>query len=283
MTIKLKIYEVARDLGMDNKALVSLLKSNGVDGIKNHMSAVSADVIDQIKRRLNKKSVPVVEERIQAAVIKRRKAGEREPESSIPKEPLGDAHQGDPVVVIPWDVVDLNDKTRARAGFDQYLIEFTGKDREVEKLLVRREGAWADVRYVVQLNGRMRTKRELSKEEATVANSMIRAAERCLEASRRHDGLEKAERVEYVASSQPDGATKITLYLTPPNGKRHKVGLVRVAVERRAHQRKGHSRRVKTRDGQKTRWIKPVWVKGTRVVPEQRYTARREKGERPTV
>ena len=30
MTIKMRVYEVARDLGMENKALVALLQSVGV-------------------------------------------------------------------------------------------------------------------------------------------------------------------------------------------------------------------------------------------------------------
>ena len=54
MSQKLRVYEVARDLGMDNKTLVSLLQSNGVPDVRNHMSAVGADVIERIKRQLEK-------------------------------------------------------------------------------------------------------------------------------------------------------------------------------------------------------------------------------------
>jgi translation initiation factor IF-2 len=84
MSQKLRVYEVARDLGMDNKALVALLQSNGVPDVKNHMSAVGADVIERIKRQLEKpKSPATVEERIHATVVKRR-AAVRPPDASAP-------------------------------------------------------------------------------------------------------------------------------------------------------------------------------------------------------
>jgi translation initiation factor IF-2 len=86
MSQKLRVYEVARDLGMDNKALVALLQSNGVPDVKNHMSAVGADVIERIKRQLEKpKSPATVEERIHATVVKRRAAVR--PEASAPSNP----------------------------------------------------------------------------------------------------------------------------------------------------------------------------------------------------
>ena len=37
---KLRVYEVARDLAMDNKSLVALFQSVGVTDVRNHMSAV---------------------------------------------------------------------------------------------------------------------------------------------------------------------------------------------------------------------------------------------------
>jgi translation initiation factor IF-2 len=75
MSQKLRVYEVARDLGMDNKTLVALLQSNGVPDVRNHMSAVGADVVERIKRQLEKPKAPAtVEERIHATVVKRRVA-----------------------------------------------------------------------------------------------------------------------------------------------------------------------------------------------------------------
>ncbi|MCC6900236.1 MAG: translation initiation factor IF-2 N-terminal domain-containing protein, partial [Polyangiaceae bacterium] len=34
----MRVYEIARDLGIENKALVALLQSIGVADVRNHMS-----------------------------------------------------------------------------------------------------------------------------------------------------------------------------------------------------------------------------------------------------
>jgi translation initiation factor IF-2 len=87
MSQKLRVYEVARDLGMDNKTLVALLQSNGVPDVRNHMSAVGADVVERIKRQLEKPKAPTtVEERIHATVVKRRVAV-RTGDASAPSHP----------------------------------------------------------------------------------------------------------------------------------------------------------------------------------------------------
>jgi translation initiation factor IF-2 len=87
MSQKLRVYEVARDLGLDNKTLVALLQSNGVPDVRNHMSAVGADVVERIKRQLEKPKAPAtVEERIHATVVKRRVAV-RTGDASAPSNP----------------------------------------------------------------------------------------------------------------------------------------------------------------------------------------------------
>jgi translation initiation factor IF-2 len=79
MSIKLRVYEVARDLGLDNKALVALLQAVGVPDVRNHMSAVPPEVVERVKRQLEKQKQPVaVAERIHPTVVKRR-AAVREP------------------------------------------------------------------------------------------------------------------------------------------------------------------------------------------------------------
>ncbi|MCA9595642.1 MAG: translation initiation factor IF-2 [Myxococcales bacterium] len=70
---KVRVYEVARDLGMDNKALVALFQSVGVTEVRNHMSAVAPEAVERVKRHLEKQSSEkVVEERIRPTVVKRR-------------------------------------------------------------------------------------------------------------------------------------------------------------------------------------------------------------------
>jgi translation initiation factor IF-2 len=86
MTAKLRVYEVARDLGMDNKALVSLLQSVGVPDVKNHMSAIGPEAVERVKRQLERQKTPaMVEERIHATVVKRRAVGR--PSAPTPSQP----------------------------------------------------------------------------------------------------------------------------------------------------------------------------------------------------
>jgi len=88
MSIKLRVYEVAKDLGMENKALVALLQAAGVPDVKNHMSAVSPEGVERVKRHLEKQKQPsVVEERIRPTVVKRR-AVVREPSAPSHTEPV---------------------------------------------------------------------------------------------------------------------------------------------------------------------------------------------------
>jgi len=87
MSIKLRVYEVARDLGLDNKALVALLQAVGVPDVRNHMSAVPPEVVERVKRQLEKQKQPVaVAERIHPTVVKRR-AVVREPSAPVQAAP----------------------------------------------------------------------------------------------------------------------------------------------------------------------------------------------------
>ncbi len=84
---KLRVYEVAKELGMDNKALVALFQSIGVADVKNHMSVVSSEHIDRVKRQLDKGGAQKpVEQQLRAGVVKRRGAPSApKPEASSPR------------------------------------------------------------------------------------------------------------------------------------------------------------------------------------------------------
>ncbi|MBM4360464.1 MAG: translation initiation factor IF-2 N-terminal domain-containing protein, partial [Deltaproteobacteria bacterium] len=72
---KVRVYEVARDLGLTNRDVVAMFQSLGFSEVKNHMSAVEPEAVDRIKRKLEKKGdeeKKVVEQRLGAGVIKRR-------------------------------------------------------------------------------------------------------------------------------------------------------------------------------------------------------------------
>ena len=76
---KVRVYEVARELGMKNKELVALFQSLGFNEVRNHMSAVEPDVVEKVKRKLSRKDDDgeVVEKRVMKGVIKRRSRGSR--------------------------------------------------------------------------------------------------------------------------------------------------------------------------------------------------------------
>ncbi|AUX45613.1 translation initiation factor IF-2 [Sorangium cellulosum] len=82
---KVRVYEVAKQLNMDQKTLVALFQSMGIGDVRNHMSAVESDVVERVKRHLERQKSPeVVEERIRPTVVKRRARPGAEPEPSTP-------------------------------------------------------------------------------------------------------------------------------------------------------------------------------------------------------
>src|SRR6185436_3862159 len=84
---KVRVYEVAKQLNLDPKAVVGLFQSIGVTDVRNHMSSVDVDAVERLKRNLEKqKTHDVVEERIRrgaGTVLKRRAVAKpASPESS---------------------------------------------------------------------------------------------------------------------------------------------------------------------------------------------------------
>jgi translation initiation factor IF-2 len=93
MSSKLRVYEVARELSMDNKEIVSLLQSMGFGEVRNHMSVVSSDAVERLRRHQERKAEPkVVEERIRPTVVKRRSVAKpAEAAVAAPAEPTREA------------------------------------------------------------------------------------------------------------------------------------------------------------------------------------------------
>ncbi len=54
MSAKRRVYEVARDLGLDNKSLLGVLETLGVQDVKNHMSVLNTEDEDRIRKHLGK-------------------------------------------------------------------------------------------------------------------------------------------------------------------------------------------------------------------------------------
>ncbi|MGD8861242.1 MAG: translation initiation factor IF-2 [Myxococcales bacterium] len=69
---KTRVYEVARELGMENRELLTKLASLGIQ-VRNHMSSIDVADAERVKRSLEKdKQQNVVEERIRPTVVRRR-------------------------------------------------------------------------------------------------------------------------------------------------------------------------------------------------------------------
>src|SRR5579862_7950229 len=72
---KVRVYEVAKQLNLDPKAVVGLFQQIGVNDVRNHMSSVEPEAVERVKRHLEKqKTHDVVEERVRTdgRVVKRR-------------------------------------------------------------------------------------------------------------------------------------------------------------------------------------------------------------------
>src|SRR5215470_17861643 len=69
---KVRVYEMAKDVGLSNKDLVDKIRGLGIE-VKNHMSALEPDDVARVRRALEKeRQEHTVVERIQPTVIRRR-------------------------------------------------------------------------------------------------------------------------------------------------------------------------------------------------------------------
>lgn len=90
---KIRVYELAKELQMENKVLVDLVREAGVE-IKSHSSSLTDEEVSLIKGHLRgTKSLVVEEQRIKSTVIRRRKiVVEMEPSPEAPpEEPIQEA------------------------------------------------------------------------------------------------------------------------------------------------------------------------------------------------
>jgi translation initiation factor IF-2 len=69
---KVRVYEIAKQLGIDEGAALTLLQAQGAP-VRNRLSAVEPDIVDRARRALERaKSASVVEERIRPTVVRRK-------------------------------------------------------------------------------------------------------------------------------------------------------------------------------------------------------------------
>jgi translation initiation factor IF-2 len=88
---KVRVYEVARELGVQNRELVQKIASLGIQ-VRNHMSVLDPVEVDRVKRSFDKgQSDKVVEERIRPTVVRRRSAARKAEPTPAPQEAEGPA------------------------------------------------------------------------------------------------------------------------------------------------------------------------------------------------
>ncbi len=81
---KVRVYEIAKQLGIDEAAALTLLQAQGAP-VRNRLSAVEADIVDRARRALERsKSASVVEERIRPTVVRRKATPKAAPEPEAP-------------------------------------------------------------------------------------------------------------------------------------------------------------------------------------------------------
>jgi translation initiation factor IF-2 len=84
---KIRVYEVARQLGLENRELLAKIASLGIQ-VRNHMSSLESGDLERVKRAIEKeKQQNVVEERIRPTVVRRRVIGRSKAAASTPASP----------------------------------------------------------------------------------------------------------------------------------------------------------------------------------------------------
>ena len=74
---KIRIYQVAKELGVDNKELISRVSALGID-VRNYMSTLEAEDVARVKREFDKqRHEQMVEEQIKPGVTRRRSVAPR--------------------------------------------------------------------------------------------------------------------------------------------------------------------------------------------------------------
>src|SRR3954463_15165421 len=84
---KMRVYEIAKEVGIPNKDLIAKIRALGLE-VNNHMSSLDADDVARIRRSLEKEKQSVAQpqqtQRLATggAVLRRRSSGDKPSESS---------------------------------------------------------------------------------------------------------------------------------------------------------------------------------------------------------
>jgi translation initiation factor IF-2 len=135
MSSKVRVYEVAKELNLDPKAVVGLFQAIGIADVRNHMSSVEPEAVERVKRHLEKQRThDVVEEKVRPGVVKRRavaKAPSAVPSSPILPTPAPSSRRVDDVSDVARPAPSVTENGHA------HHVEV--RDRESGRLPVARE------------------------------------------------------------------------------------------------------------------------------------------------
>lgn len=109
---KVRVYEVARELGVENRDLIQRIATLGIQ-VRNHMSVLDPIEVDRIKRSLGKdRSEAMVEERIRPTVVRRKRRKKTEEAEPAVVEAAPSAEVGAPAPEPTAPAVGLEPTTR---------------------------------------------------------------------------------------------------------------------------------------------------------------------------
>jgi translation initiation factor IF-2 len=130
---KTRVYELARDLNLTNKALLD--KLNDLDiAVKSHMSALDDDVVAKIKISLfGKKEESVVETRVQPTVIRRRRK-----QITIDTAPEPSMEAEAPAEIEPGQATPALEETIGTIAAQEGTAEVQGVETKAEETPVAR-------------------------------------------------------------------------------------------------------------------------------------------------
>ncbi|MCK5800706.1 MAG: translation initiation factor IF-2 N-terminal domain-containing protein, partial [Deltaproteobacteria bacterium] len=81
---RVRLYEVAKEIGLPNKELLTKVRSMGIE-VKNHMSSMDVEDVARVKQTIEKERIENREvKRISATVIRRRSKAPKKPVAPVP-------------------------------------------------------------------------------------------------------------------------------------------------------------------------------------------------------
>jgi len=98
---KVRVYEVARQLGVENRDLIQRIATLGIQ-VRNHMSVLDPVEVDRIRRSLGKdRSEAMIEERIRPTVVRRKRRKKADEPEAVAADARAPAPVADPAAAAP--------------------------------------------------------------------------------------------------------------------------------------------------------------------------------------